>query len=190
MGRFAAYLALAIGGIAFWVIELILNYKDYANNNPFGLEEEYQRAYIIDKTELVFAELLFPFGMALAFLLILIFKLTVRPVRVAIGFMLFLGMEFWMWRTYVFKGRVALLYLRSQENDPTIVLPDNFKEYMIGFAVAFAIVLLLKEFATGTDPDILDERLKRSLRKNEKLRERNEKPAGFSEATLEMRNEE
>ena len=83
-----------------------------------------------------------------------------------------------------------MLYLRSQENDPTIVLPDNFKEYMIGFAVAFAIVLLLKEFATGTDPDILDEKLKRSLRKNEKLRERNEKPAGFSEAKLEMRNEE
>ncbi len=159
--------------MAFWAIELWLNYKDYVGNDPFGLEEEYQRAFILDKTQLVFAELLFPLGMFLGCLLILIFKLAVRPVRVALGFMLFLGMEFWMWRHFIFKGRIAVLYLRSQENDPTIVLPDYYREYMIGFAIAFAIVLLLKEFAPGTDPDILDEKLKHSLWRNEKRQARN-----------------
>ena len=164
MGRFATYLALAIGGFVFWVMELLLNYKDYISNDPFGLEEQYQQAFIIDKTQLIFAELLFPFGMALAFLLILIFKFVARPVRLVMGFMIFLGMEFWMWRAFFFKGRIAILYLRNQENDPTLQLPDSFSEYMIGFAVAFAILLILKEYATESDPAVLDEKLKRSLK--------------------------
>jgi hypothetical protein len=164
MGRFAAYLAMAIGGLAFWVMELLLNYKDYISNDPFGLEEQYQQAFIVDKTHLIFAELLFPFGMALAFLLILVFKLVARPVRFIMGFVLFLGMEFWMWRSFFFEGRIAVLYLRNQENDPTLQLPDTFREYLIGFAVAFALVLVLKEYVTETDPAVLDEKLRRSLK--------------------------
>jgi hypothetical protein len=165
MARFAAYLALIISGLAFWVIELLLNYKDYAGNDPFGLEQDYQKAFILNQTQLIIAELLFPFGMVIAFLLLLIFKATLHSVRVALGFLLFVGMEFWMWRAYIFKGRMAILYLQNDAKDPSLILPDTFKEYMVAFAVSFIILLLLREFAIGNDPDVLNEKLQRSLKK-------------------------
>lgn len=165
MGRFAAYLGVAIAGSTFWVIELLLNYRDYAGNNPFGLEDDYQKALLYNRTQLLFSELLFPFGMAVAFLAILVFKLAARSVRTALAFMLFLGMEFWMWRAYVFDVRIKIIYLQNEAKDPMLMLPHYFKEYMVGFGLVFLGILLLKEIAPADDLEHLDEQLKRSIQK-------------------------
>jgi hypothetical protein len=151
MVRLIAYLAVISGGLAFWLIELFLNYKDYAGNNPYGLDNDYQAEYLYNKTSLLVSELWFPMGMAVAFLLLFIFKLTGRSVRLALGFITFLCMEFWMWRAYVFDERIREYYLRDETNDPFLNLPHYFPAYMLLFAAAFLMVLFLREYATMDD---------------------------------------
>jgi hypothetical protein len=167
MIRLGAYLAIMIGSLTFWVIQLLLNYRMYVDNDPYSLGDEYQRSLITFRSPLLIAELLFPAGMVVAFVLLLIFKLAARTVRVALGFVLFLCMEFWMWRTFIFDQRIEVYYLQSETDNPMLVPPHQFMVYMIGFGVVFAVVLFLREYALENDPDRIHDRLKQDLEKGD-----------------------
>lgn len=164
MARLVTYLALLIGGLAFWAVELTLNYQTYSGHDPYSLGSDYQEAYVVYSSSFLFAELAFPLGMTLAFLLLLAFKLAARPVRTALALVLLVCAEFWMWRLWVFKGRMALFYLQNEANDPALTLPDHFREALLGFGLALLLVIGLRERKLGNDSERLHQRLRRRLR--------------------------
>jgi hypothetical protein len=168
MARLIAYIAVMVSGLAFWTVELLLNYREYSGNNPFSLEDDYQKLLVLNRDHLLYAELFFPLAMLVAFLLLLGFKAFARSVRVALGFVLLICMEFWMWRAFVFDGRIAIYYLRNASRNPVLMLPDHFKQYMVAFGLALVAVLFLREYDSGKDPDDLDLRLMRSLESKER----------------------
>ena len=164
MGRLVTYLLVIVGGLAFWISELLLNYNDYVGNSPFALEEQYQVRFLFQRSHLLLAELAFPVLMVISFLTLLIFKFAARQVRLALGFVLLLSTEFWVWRSFFFDGRMATLFLQSEAQDPNLMLPNDFKQYLIGFGLALALVIFLREYPLGQDTDALHARLRRSLR--------------------------
>jgi hypothetical protein len=165
VARLLTYLLTLAAGLVFWAGELWLNYLDYAGRSPLDLDERYQRTFLVTRNQLLLAELGFPLIMVIAFLGLLIVKFAARQVRIALGFVLLMSAEFWAWRSFVFDGSMSAIYLRDERHDPTLHLPNDFKAYMIGFIVLFLLIVLLRERPLGQDPDVLNARLQRSLKR-------------------------
>lgn len=165
MARLVLYLVSIVGSLLFWVMELWFNYRDYAGQSPLGLDERYQRYFLLTRDYLVFAELAIPVMMVVGLAIVLVAKLTARPVRPFFGGILLLSAEFWFWRAYFFDERMSTIYLRNEMEDPSIVLPNDFKAYAWIFMAAFALVLFLREKPLGEDGEALDRRLRHRLRK-------------------------
>ena len=167
MARLITYLLTLGASLFFWAGELWLNYLDYTGNSPLNLDERYQRSFLFARNQLLLAELGFPLMMVIAFLALLIVKFAGRQVRLALGFVLLMSTEFWAWRAYVFDGRMATIFLRNENHDPSLQLPNDFQAYFIGFALAFLLVLILREKPLDQDPEQLNAKLDRALRRKD-----------------------
>jgi hypothetical protein len=166
MVRLVTYLIVLVGSLGFSVGELLLNYNDYVGNSPTDLTEKYQRVFLFQRNNLLLAEFGFPLLMVVALLLLLIFKFASRSVRIPLAFVLFLSAEFWVWRSFFFKGRMADLYLQSKYEDPFFQQGNLFIAYLVGFMLLFVLVVLVREYPLAEDQDALHERLRRSLSKS------------------------
>lgn len=165
MARLVTYLLTMFAGLAFWVIELLANYRDYVGHSPFDLQEQYQRTFLFQRSQLIMSELAFPVMMILVFLLLLIFKFFAKSVRITLGFMLFVCTEFWVWRSFVFSNKMGTLYLQNEAENPVLVPQNDFRIYIVGFGLLFLLVIFLREYPLGQDQDALHARLRRSLEK-------------------------
>jgi hypothetical protein len=166
MGRLVLYLLIILAGLFFWSSELWFNYLDYSGHSALDLSEDYQRAFLFQRNQLLLSELGFPLMMVIAFAVLLVVKLTAKSVRYSLGFMLGLSMEFWAWRTFLFKGRMANLYIQSEMQDPQIMLPNEFQWFMIGFGVSLALIIFVREIPFDQDKEAWEQGLRDSLRKS------------------------
>ncbi len=166
MARLVTYLLVMVAGLAFWVIELLANYKDYVGHTPQELKEQYQRTFVYEHNQLILAELAFPLMMVLTFLLMLIIKFFAKSVRILLGFMLVVCTEFWVWRSFVFKSKMGTIYLQNEAENPLLVPVNDFTAYWIGFALLLVLVIFLRERPLEQDQDALHARLRRSLQKS------------------------
>jgi hypothetical protein len=167
MGRLITYLLIIIGSLGFWMVELWVNYLEYAGHDPLDLKERYQIAYVAQSEYLIVSELLFPLLMTIGFLALLIFKLSARPVRFALGFFLMLAAEFWVWRAYFFKERMAVYYaLNEAPQNIQVFLPNHHQQFMLVFMAAFAIIVFMRESAYDRTigAEIRDRKLRESLK--------------------------
>lgn len=167
MTRWLVYILILILGCTFWGMELLFNYQEYASHDPQALSQEFQVALLANKPSLLFAEMLFPLLMTVAFLSMLGFKLFAKSVRVVLGIMLFTSTEFWIWRLYSFKWRLSELFLQDEMHDPLLTLPNSYDLYLIVFGLAFLAVLFLREHPRGTDPEEVNAALRKSLKEKE-----------------------
>lgn len=165
MARLVTYFLILILGLTFWGIELIFNYQEYISHDPRTLGQDYQMALLVNKPHLLFAELLFPMIMTVAFLFMLGFKFFAKSVRVVLGIMLLTSTEFWIWRLYSFKWRLSELFLQDELKDPLLTLPNSYDLYMVAFGLGFLVVLFMREHPRGTDADERNDQLRRSLRR-------------------------
>ncbi|MFN8396435.1 MAG: hypothetical protein U0176_17550 [Bacteroidia bacterium] len=165
MVRLVTYFLLLILGLTFWGIELYFNYEDYVSHDPRLLGQDYQMALMVHKPHLIFAEMLFPLIMTVAFLLMLGFKFFAKSVRVVLGIMMLTSTEFWIWRLYSFKWRLSELFLQDEMKDPMLTLPNSYDLYLVIFALGFLVVLFLREHPRGTEQDERHAMLRRSLRR-------------------------
>jgi glucan phosphoethanolaminetransferase (alkaline phosphatase superfamily) len=166
MGRLLTYLFITAASAFFWAGELWLNYLDYTAKSPLDLDERYQRVFLVSRDPLLLAELGLPLLMTVAFIALLVVKFAAKSVRLALGFLLLMSSQFWAWRAFVFDGRMATIFLRNENEDPTLTMPNDFKWYMCAFAAALVVVIFLREYPIGQDQDLLHARLRRSLKKS------------------------
>ena len=145
MYRLLLYITLLCLGLLFWANELIFNYIDYVSHDPLALDADFQKAFVANYGQLILAELILPLVLALGFLITLLFKIAGRSSRWALGFLLFLSTEFWAYRAFFFKERMLTYHLRTELEDPSLVLPDSHTLYFIFFLAALIAVIFIRE---------------------------------------------
>lgn len=170
MARLLTYLLTPILAAAFWLVELLNNYFDYTSHDPMDLAQDYQKAFVFNYGQLLVSELFLPLILAIGFIILVLFKVTGRSIRLALGFLIMLSTEFWAYRAFYFSERMLTYHIRTETKDPTIVLPDDYKLYLYAFLAAFLLIIFLKEHSDeGPRSNNLDKQFLANLRNPEEL---------------------
>ncbi|MEM7039566.1 MAG: hypothetical protein AAF570_21505 [Bacteroidota bacterium] len=145
------YLLSLLANTVFWSVLLLFNYLDYTGIDPYQLQDDYATAFMSNRFMLLLAELLFPLAMVLGFMVLVFMKLRPRPVRWPYLLLLFMCVEFWVWRTFFFQDRLASYYFMSETKG--MELPySEVHGWILGVYVVIGIVILgVKEYTFGPD---------------------------------------
>lgn len=136
----------------FWLVLLLSNYADYTSSAPEVLGKDYAELFEANRMMLVLAELFFPFLMLAASVVLLIVKFRPRPVRLPYLLMLFMGLEFWVWRTFFFPDRMGSYYAMSElQMKPDAMQESHFFNLAI-YLLLGLVVIGIKEYSQPENP--------------------------------------
>jgi hypothetical protein len=137
---------------AFWLALLLANYYDYTSSAPEILDKAFHNLFEENRIRLGIAELGFPAAMVIASVILMVVKFRAAPVRIPFLLMLFMGVEFWVWRWLFFPDRMASYYAMNDLSR----LPGDFSEghqfALLGYSLFLILILAIREY---TVPDNL-----------------------------------
>jgi uncharacterized membrane protein YhaH (DUF805 family) len=156
MGRPLFYFTTVLFQAMFWLIELLANYSDYLEGSPIFLKKPYVEMFNMNRIPLLVSELLVPLVMLVSFIALAVIKLRSTGIRYAYLLILFIAMEFWMVRAFIFPDRMLRYY---QMSDPEYYQNagqgDPFLYYFIAHVVLFALVVIVKEYSYIPEDELI-----------------------------------
>ncbi|MEM0995483.1 MAG: hypothetical protein AAGN35_00320 [Bacteroidota bacterium] len=152
----------------FWLVILLVNYTTYTSGAPEELEQQYYRLFEDNRTQLVVAELVFPVAMLVCSILLIAIKFRPSPIRLPYLLMLFMGVEFWLWRWLFFPDRMSTYYALNDQRFFAVDHSEGHEFTLLGYGLFFLLMVGIREYTVPEN--LLDaalDRLKRRLRRGE-----------------------
>lgn len=149
MGRLLTYLLIPAFSFIAALVELLGNYFDYRGNDPLVLDKRYQIDVLMNRNALLGYELVVPLVLCTVFLILLIFKLSGKTIRLTLGLFLMLAAEFWAYRSFFNNDSMLDFHLRNAAEDPGLQIDHQFQYRFFFYLVCFVAVLLVREKPKG-----------------------------------------
>ena len=130
----------------FWLVLLLSKYATYSGNAPEVLQQDYAEMFEANRLSLILAELFFPVLMMVASVVLIIVKFRPAPIRLPYLLMLFMGLEFWVWRSFFFQDRMGSYYEMSEMKMNPADQQEGHFLVLIGYAMFFGLMYLVKEY--------------------------------------------
>lgn len=164
MGRLLTYLLIPAFGCLASLAELLGNYMDYKGNDPLLLDRRYQMDVLFNRNALLGYELVVPLVLCLVFLLLLLFKLSGKAIRLSLGLFVMLAAEFWAYRSFFNDDAMVDFHMRNAAEDPSLQLDHQFHYRFIFYLICFVLILVIRErpksMQIASMPEITEQRPK------------------------------